>query len=155
MKKLIRLLKIAHAVEIGAIQAYGGHWRSLPDNSEEQLNVYVIQLEEIQHRETCENYLLYLGAQSSKFLDITLFFIGNIIGKMCYVSPKKASAFGAAIMEIIGSKIYNRLADEAIDLEMKNLASQFLVMAHTETNHEIYFKNGRVPSKESGPRNQS
>jgi hypothetical protein len=28
MKKLIWLLKIAHAVEIGAIQAYGGHWKS-------------------------------------------------------------------------------------------------------------------------------
>lgn len=155
MKELIRLLKIAHAVETGAIEAYDGHWRSLPKDSEQRLDVYVIMHDEIEHQAFCAKILDYTNNKPNKYLDLFVKMIGKMIGKMCHYSPRKASALGAAIMEVIGSNIYQRLAEVALDLEMNNLASQFLIMAKTETDHEIYFKNGLVPSKESGPRNQS
>jgi hypothetical protein len=43
-------------------------------------------------------------------------------------------------MEVMGEGIYDKIADECIEMNYNNLAGKFVEMSFSETRHAIYFK---------------
>jgi hypothetical protein len=73
-------------------------------------------------------------------LDCSVWVIGTTIGYACYISPRKLKAIGAKVMEVMGEGIYDKIADECIEMNYNNLAGKFVEMSFSETRHAIYFK---------------
>lgn len=140
MKRLIRLLQLAHAIEIGAYNAYEGHWNSIPANEVERIKIWVIQCEEYLHREELKKMLRKLDAKPSKILDAILWVIGKSISVSCYVMPRKMAMWGAEIMEIMGSGIYYRVAEAALDEDQLKMCHDLVKMGRQEERHEQFFR---------------
>lgn len=138
--KLIKLLKQAHAIEIGAYYAYKGHWKS-SKNIEEKKKIQEIQNDELLHRKLIELWLFGMGSKPSVFLDIIFYIIGNSISISCFVLGRRLSAWGARIMETIGSKVYINLSLAALKTPEYEIASSLLNMAKTEREHEEFFRS--------------
>lgn len=134
------MLQWAHAVEIGAFYAYEGHWRSLPNDSVPQNTIKAIQIDEKNHKEALEVMLKSLNAKPSKLQDAMLWCIGRFISASCYFIGYKAAMFGAKIMEIMGSKIYWKLAIESTNSGHQEFHSELCSMARMEEDHERFIK---------------
>lgn len=142
MTELVKMLRRAHAIEIGAYNAYEGHWRSIkPITCEERGKIKWIQIDELLHRETIERMLKELGGKPSFFLDSILWVIGKSISIACYVMPYRAAMWGAKIMESMGSEIYENLILQAIFDDHGQYVKEFMEMAQKEKEHEKYFKS--------------
>jgi len=135
---LIWQLKKAHAIEIGAYQAYKGHADSTKDDLIKR-KIKAIQHDEFVHRMEVGAMLHDLGEKSNVFLDIILWCIGSSISAACHVMGARAAAWGAKIMEIMGSSVYWKLARTATDSGHQELHAKFCEMARTEEEHEKYF----------------
>lgn len=142
MRKLIRMLKFAHAAEIAAYHAYEGHWRSTT-NITEQNHLKKIQLDELKHIYTIERMLTNLSAKPNEFLDKCGKVIGELIGLACFYSGWRLPMLVAGLMEKIGTASYQDIANEAIKQECFVLAYHLLEMGKVESEHEKYFKEIR------------
>lgn len=140
MKKLTRLLRRAHAIEIGAFYAYDGHWKSLPDSDPAKHRIYEIQFEELLHRLTVLNMLRRLDAKPSPTQDFILWCIGKTISFSCYLMGRRAAMWGARIMEVMGKNIYVDIAEEALDQGRNVMAYQLGEMAMAEMRHQRFFE---------------
>lgn len=139
--RLIRLLKQAHAIEIGAYHAYEGHWRSLAETKPDEAKQIVwIQSEEQDHKLAVERLLRSLNAKPSKILDGILWIIGKTISGACHVMGYRAAMFGAKIMEKLGSNTYWVLAREAYNSGHPEMHSELCSMARNEEEHEKFFE---------------
>ena len=145
--RLIKLLKQAHAIEIGAFHAYSGHWRSLPVGSIERVQVHLIQFDELAHKLKLEVMLESLDAQPSRFQDAILWCIGKTISVGCHIFGYKAAMWGAKIMEIMGSNVYFNLAREAARVGDREMSNYLYDMGVQEEEHEEFFKKCLEQSK--------
>lgn len=143
MKRLIRMLKFAHAAEIAAYHAYEGHWRSVSNKAEQDF-IRNIALDELKHIQTIRAVLVSMKSKPSKILDVFGKIVGETIGMMCYYSGWRLPLLVAGLMEKIGTSSYRKIAFEAADNGMDNLAWLLLRMADKENEHEAYFKRLRV-----------
>ncbi len=139
--RLIRLLKQAHAIEIGAYQAYEGHWRNIkPIDRFERGKVKWIQVDELLHKETLEKMLKELDSKPSLILDAILWCIGKSISIGCYVMGYRMAMWGAKIMEVMGSNCYWTLAREAYNSGYPHMHTELCKMARQEEEHEQFFE---------------
>lgn len=142
MRKLIRMLKFAHAAEIAAYHAYEGHWRSTT-NIAEQNHLKKIQLDELKHIYTIERMLTNLSAKPNEFLDKCGKVIGELIGLACFYSGWRLPMLVAGLMEKIGTASYQDIANTAIENERFLMAQTLLEMGKVEEEHEKYFETLR------------
>lgn len=141
--KLILMLKMAYAIEIGAYEAYQGHRKSYDLDSAERSKILEIQWDELAHKEILGDILDELGHKPSKLANGLLWLIGKTISFVCSFAGYRACAFGAKIMEILGSNTYERLAKQASKDGREDLAKDFQIMARQEKSHEEYFRSLR------------
>ncbi len=141
MKRLIFLLKFAHAVEIGAYNAYEGHWRTLPFTSKEGKKIREIQLEEQHHREQLDEILKSFGTKSNVVMDSILFLIGRSVSIGCYVMGYRAAMWGAKILELMGADVYKEIIREAKKLKFDDIILTAEGMQWAEEEHEAFFKS--------------
>lgn len=140
--KLIKMLRMAHAIEIGAYNAYEGHWRSIADTRpEEAKRIVWIQAEERTHKLTTEHYLRTLNAEPSKVLDSILWVIGKTISTGCHVFGYRMAMWGAKVMEVLGSDIYRKLAAEALRCGDIKMSAHLWDMNKAEREHEKFFES--------------
>lgn len=137
--KLIRLLKQAHAIEIGAYEAYEGHIKTLFP-SRVSYGIMIIQSQEADHRYALKCMLESLEAKPSWFMDTILWCIGRSISLACYVMGYRAAMWGAKIMEIMGSKVYYELAREAAEQCFYGMSDDLFDMALQEEHEEFFIK---------------
>ena len=135
------MLKSAHAIEIGAINAYSGHFRSLPFGSEERRMIKRMRTEEKVHKLALEKMMNQYQESSNRFLDFILFLIGQSIAAGCFFMGYRAAMWGAKIMEIMGSDIYRKLSTEATKCGVIQMAKDLWTMNEQEQAHEIYLKS--------------
>jgi rubrerythrin len=140
--KLTRLLKQAHAIEIGAYNAYEGHWRSLAKNKlSEARRIVEIQGDERAHMLAVERFLRTVNAKPSKIQDAILWIIGKSISIACYIMGYRAAMWGAKVMEVMGSNIYEKLAKVARDEGYPAMGVELDYMQRSEIEHEEFFKS--------------
>lgn len=142
MKKLIRMLRFAHAAEIAAYHAYEGHWRSV-SNEAERAHIRKIAMDELKHISMITAILASMKAKPSKFLDFCGMLVGETVGLGCYHSGWRLPMIVAGLMEKIGTASYHKIALEAADNGMVILTYILLDMAKVEDEHEAYFKKLR------------
>lgn len=144
MKKLIKMLQKAHAVEVGAYAAYEGHWRStLPITSVVRGEIKWIQVDELLHKEQIEKMLARLEAKPNRILDWMFGVVGKIISMSCYVLPAKLAAYGAELIESIGKNDYLQLVLEAEGQGMPDMAQELFTIWCAELKHELYMNKLR------------
>lgn len=141
MSKLVRKLRMAHAIEIGAQNAYEGHWRNLDKSDPNRLAVWWIQKEEILHQDNVRDMLKELGAKPNPVLDSILWLIGKTISAGCYVFGHRMTMWGAKIMEKMGAYTYKELAIEARDAGYPAMGVELDYMQRAEEDHERFFQS--------------
>lgn len=134
------MLQQAYAIEIGAINAYEGHWRST-SNTFERAQIKEIQRDEIFHKEEVGRMLSELKAKPSVILNAILWLIGKSISLACYIMGRKAAMWGAGIMEKMGTLCYKRIALEARTKGHRSMASDLEEMQEAEERHEKFFQS--------------
>lgn len=139
MTKLVKLLRQAHAIEVGAYNAYEGHYKSLPDDSDERHKIFLIRQEENIHREILKRMLAEFGAKPSRFQDAILWVIGKSISIACSFMGYRMAMWGARMMERLGAVCYHKIALEALNEGRRDLAKQLIEMQKNEQDHEKYF----------------
>lgn len=139
--RLAKMLQQAHAIEIGAYQAYRGHCRSLPSGSDERRRIRIIQLDELNHRKTVAAFLKELGSKPSPVLDWTFWIIGRTISVGCHVIGRRMAMWGAKIMEKLGGICYHRIAEEANKEGLDRMSSELRFMQYMEEKHEEFFRS--------------
>lgn len=139
-KKLIKQLKAAFAGELAAIAAYDGHVKATKDPrvSEAVWNMY---LEEWEHLIHVAEMLTYFGSKPNKIRNFIFKSIGKIIGFICLFSTERQMAYGAKVMERIGTVNYSKMADLADELGHEVMAERLDIMAKSEKEHEEFFQS--------------
>lgn len=132
-------LKFNHGVEIGAHLAYIGHYKRTDDKK-----IHEIASEEVSHRLELEYMLDYLGEQPSPLIDESFRLVGNVIRKLCAVSPVFLLNLVARSLEIFAVFNYRRLAKK-----YPQFAPKLLEMAEAEGRHEDYFRRGQMRLQDS------
>jgi rubrerythrin len=138
-EKLIRTLKNAYSGELGAINAYTGHRKSVSDPAEKMM-IYRIELEEIYHRERVGEILSILGEAPSVPQDRTMGWIGKTLGYLCSLSGWFAPMYGAGLLESRNIKEYEEAAEYALVAGYVEFLDDLLTMAEVEWEHEKFFR---------------
>jgi len=133
------MLQKAHAGEMGAYFAYGGHIASLKEDSEEFETISEIQLDEWQHHEIIQKILTKLNARRSRSRDTVFTVIGVGLGVLCHVTGWFLPMKGALLIEKIGAAGYVEIMNEAILTGFPDIAMILLGMAAKEEEHREYF----------------
>lgn len=128
------LLKFNHGVEIGARLAYLGHYERTKLNK-----VMSIATDELQHRITLLAILRNFGDDRSKTIDFVFTLIGNVIKFSCKFCPMWSLNLVARSMELFAVFNYKKLA-----VTYPQFKDKFTKMAHSEMDHERYFRLGPV-----------
>ena len=138
-EKLINTLKSAYSGELGAINAYTGHRKSVSDPAEKQM-IYRIEVEEIYHRERVGEILSLLGDAPSVPQDRTMDWVGKTLGYLCSLSGWFAPMYGAGLLESRNIKEYEEAAEYALAAGHIEFIDDLLVMAEVEWEHEKFFR---------------
>ncbi len=138
-EKLIRTLKNAYSGELGAINAYTGHRKSVSDPAEKMM-IHRIELEEIYHRERVGEILSILGEAPSAPQDRTMGWIGKTLGHLCSLSGWFAPMYGAGLLESRNIKEYEEAAEYALVAGHVEFLDDLLTMAEVEWEHEKFFR---------------
>lgn len=139
--KLIYLLRCAYAIEIGAYNAYEGHWRSITGNVYEREHIKAIQQDEKWHKEEVGRMLGELNSRPSIILNSLLWVIGKSISLACYIMGHKMAMWGAGVMEKLGIFSYKYIAAEARLKGHRTMASDLEDMQEAEERHQEFFKS--------------
>jgi demethoxyubiquinone hydroxylase (CLK1/Coq7/Cat5 family) len=139
-KRLIRKLKIAHAIEIGAFYAYEGHASSIKNNPTVKQKIIDIQDDEVVHMNDIESMLYQLGSKPSPILDALLWAIGSVISLSCHVMGYRMAMWGAGVMEKMGGVVYKDLAKVAEEAGWDSMGAALCIMQDAEEDHERFFK---------------
>jgi demethoxyubiquinone hydroxylase (CLK1/Coq7/Cat5 family) len=138
-RRLIALLRLAHAGERAAAFAYAGHRRSVRDH-EEQAAIARIEREEWDHRACIAGMLAELGAAPSGLREPVMATIGRTLGLLCHLSGWLAPMYGAGWIERRNVWEYVVAARHARDAGEWQLVEPLLAMAEVEHDHEAYFR---------------
>lgn len=124
------MLQFTHGVEIGAHQAYLGHFARTGD-----LKVKDIANDEMLHQKQIRYMLAICKSKTNPLFDIPFFVIGRTVSLLCRISPRFMLNIIANLMEKFAVFSYNQLAERFPDFR-----ETLLEMAATELEHEEYFK---------------
>ena len=138
-RKLVRTLKNAYSGELGAINAYKGHQKSVSDPAEKKM-IYQIEVEEIYHRERVGEILSILGEAPSFHQDTTMGWVGKTLGYLCSLSGWFAPMYGAGLLESKNIKEYEEAAQFALVAGYVEFLDDLLTMAEVEWEHEKFFR---------------
>lgn len=135
---LIRILRAAHAGELGAAFAYRGHWKAVtaPD---EIVGIRKIEAEEWAHRQVVGAMLQELGAKPLALREAVLGVAGRIIGALCHVTGWFFPMYIAGRMEKVNVHEYADAALLAKRLGLEAMRHELLRMMETEKDHELFF----------------
>lgn len=139
-EKFIKQLQNAHAGEIGAYYAYGGHWKAVSDPAQREM-IRFIQKEELEHIRALDLMLYILRAAPNQRRDTVFTVIGKTLGYLCKWTGYFMPMWGAMFMEKIGVSSYKEMSIEASKLQWHDFAVQLGEMHQTELDHEEYFKS--------------
>lgn len=123
------MLKFTHGVEVGAHQAYLGHYSRTGD-----INVKNIAADELEHQRLIKRILKTHRTSTSILFDAPFWVVGNLVAVMCLISPKFLLNRVASLLEKFAVFSYDKLADR-----FPAYRSNFLEMAEKELEHELYF----------------
>ncbi len=137
--KLIHTLKNAYSGELGAINAYTGHRKSVNDPAEKQM-IYRIEVEEIYHRERVGEILSALGEAPFVHQDTAMGWVGKTLGYLCSLSGWFAPMYGAGLLESRNIKEYEEAAQFALAAGHVEFLDDLLTMAEVEWEHEKFFR---------------
>jgi rubrerythrin len=138
-EKLIRTLKNAYSGELGAINAYKGHQKSVSDPSEKKM-IYQIEVEEICHRERVGEILSLLGEAPFVHQETAMGWIGKTLGVLCSLSGWFAPMYGAGLLESRNIREYEEAAEYALVAGYVEFLDDLLTMAEVEWEHEKFFR---------------
>jgi len=124
------MLQFTHGVEMGANNAYLGHFARTNDP-----RVKEIADDEMLHQEQIRDILAKCGSTTNPIFDIPFLIVGKTVGMLCRVSPLFALNLIANILEKFAVFSYNQLAER-----FPEYREQLLEMAAVELEHEAYFK---------------
>lgn len=124
------LLKFNHGVEIGAIEAYIGHYKRTKD-----INILIIANEELEHKLQLCKILDFYDEKPSKIIDFIFKVIGFIIRQLCQLCPIFMLDYVAQIMELFAVVNYVKLS-----IIYPEFSDIFLKTAKAELTHKLYFK---------------
>lgn len=127
--RLIKL-KINHAIEIGAAEAYRGHYKRTGD-----IKIFQIHLEELRHKAIIKTILANYNETSYKILDGIFYCIGYAVSFLCQIAPVWSLNLVARGLELFAVFSYRNLAKE-----FPIYTIEFEEMAESENNHYDYFK---------------
>lgn len=140
MKKLIKILRLAHAIEIGAYEAYEGHSKTVKSPHIKK-RLKEIQKDEWFHKQAVGFMLIDLEAESNKALDLLMYWVGKFISFSCYVIGYRAAMWGAKIFEILGSDIYFRAHILSLHCDVNmGISGELRKMCLKEREHEEFFR---------------
>lgn len=139
-RELAKVLLGAHAGELGAALAYGGHWRSLR-HPDEIADVQRIEREELQHRTRVREMLDELGVAPESWRERLMFAIGTSISLLCRVGGWFIPMYGAGAFEKGNVREYEDAARFAVLAGMEPIVADLLHMAEVEWDHEQYFRS--------------
>lgn len=138
------MLKLSHGIEVGAWNAYQGHWQSLTD--QEEINaIKYIQEEELGHQIILEDFLEDLGSGRSAIIDFIFKYIGKTMGFLCKVLGYRLPMFGAGMIETLGVINYELVAKWASLNREYTMTEVLMEMAEVEALHKQYFKDKLTP----------
>ncbi len=138
-EKLIRTLKNAYSGELGAINAYKGHQKSVSDPAEIKM-IHRIEVEEIVHRERVGEILSLLGEAPSVHQEKTMGWVGKTLGILCSWSGWFAPMYGAGLLESRNIREYEEAAEYALAAGHVEFLDDLLLMAEVEWEHEQFFR---------------
>jgi demethoxyubiquinone hydroxylase (CLK1/Coq7/Cat5 family) len=138
-ERLIRQLRMAHAGERAAADAYAGHWRSVRAPGEREA-IARIEREERAHRVRVGAMLADLGAGPGPLREAVFLCIGRTLGALCHVSGRFCPMYGAGWIEGRNVQEYVDAAIFARDAGRLDLAEELLGMAEVEWDHEAWFR---------------
>lgn len=133
--KLISLLQKAHAGELAAALAYGGHWKSLK-NPVEIAQIQKIEADEWIHRAKIAEMLIELGAKPLLWREVIFYLIGSSVAVICQFCGRFCSAYFAGILESSNVCEYQTTFEYAQTLGLQEFANDFCEMEQTEAEHE-------------------
>lgn len=138
-EKLIGILKNAYSGELGAINAYKGHQKSVSDSAEKMM-IYRIEVEEMIHRERVGEILSILGEGPSITQERAMGWVGKTLGYLCSLSGWLAPMYGAGLLESRNIREYEEAAEFALAAGHVEFLDDLLTMAEVEWEHEKFFR---------------
>ncbi len=138
-RKLIQTLKNAYSGELGAIQAYKGHRKSVSDPAEKEM-IHRIEIEEIIHRERVGEILYLLGEGPAIHQEKAMGMVGKVLGFLCSFSGWFAPMYGAGLLESRNIREYEEAAEYALAAGHIEFLDDLLIMAEVEWEHEKFFR---------------
>jgi demethoxyubiquinone hydroxylase (CLK1/Coq7/Cat5 family) len=138
-RRLVALLRMAHAAERAAALAYRGHARSLRSPEQRQA-VGRIEREEWIHRERLGVMLEMLGHRPQVWREWLLHGIGRILGLLCHCSGWYLPMYGAGAIESRNIHEYEEAARLAALAGYAEMAAELTAMADCEREHEAFFR---------------
>jgi len=124
------MLQFTHGVEMGANNAYLGHFARTNDPK-----VKEIADDELLHQEQIRDILAKCGSTTNPIFDIPFLMVGKIVGLLCLIAPLFTLNIIANLLEKFAVFSYNQLAERFPEYK-----EQLLEMAATELEHEAYFQ---------------
>jgi len=128
------LIKFSHGVEVGAYNAYMGHYAVTKDPV-----VLAIAQQEWEHMNALCDILEENGERPSWLISGLFWLIGTTVMLLCHVSPRFMLNRIARLLELFAVFNYEMLAEHYPKYRV-----QFLEMAVTERDHEQYFAGAGV-----------
>lgn len=128
------LLKFNHGVEIGAYNAYLGHFKRTG-----QAAIHKILQDELEHRQNLKTILAWYGEKPNQTIDTAFEFIGKLVAAFCVICPIWSLDLVARTMELFAVFNYRTLAKM-----YPYFSGHFIEMAETEERHNEFFKGGQL-----------
>lgn len=132
------MLRVAYSSEMAAAYAYQGHAASVKDPGE-RTSLSAIELEEWQHREAVARMLAILGEAPSPIRESVFTAIGKTLRFLCPWSGWTLPMLCAGVIETINVGQYVRMAGDAAESGLKQMATELEAMAEVERRHEAFF----------------
>jgi hypothetical protein len=137
--RLIRALQLAYSGEFGAVQAYLGHRRALPQGPDRELITRILK-DEIAHRRTIVRMLTELGSTPDPKLERRFLRIGRTIACLCQVGGWYVPMYGAALLESKNIGEYEDAAQLAWLADRKSYVNELLCLGEVEWDHELWLR---------------
>ncbi|MBX3019454.1 MAG: ferritin-like domain-containing protein [Bdellovibrionaceae bacterium] len=140
--RLIRLLQDAHAGEMAAALAYGGHAASVREPWRQE--ILRIRAEELHHRARLGEMLEALGAAPRPARELKMRMIGHFISAFCRVGGFLIPMYGAGQLERGNIAEYEVAARLALMAGLPGIVDELIEFGEIEWDHEAYFRQATL-----------
>ena len=138
-RRLVRILQLAHAGELGAALAYESHARTARTIAERD-DILKIRAEELDHRERVGRMLERLGEPTDPAVERSMERIGRAIAAFCRIGGWFLPMYGAGRLERRNIVEYEDAARAAFLSGHSEFVDHLLGMAEVEWDHERFFR---------------